>query len=152
MALKSKTSAGGGGKRTTIYQAARKAGREARRAATDVAGSAEAQRAINRARLAVRVFGKAATAAAALVSAAWRASEGHARAFGHSRELRALQTSARRAAETALANARTVGAAAGKRGVASWNRAVTSGKRAVSRAERSIRQASRKYRATARKK
>jgi hypothetical protein len=117
-----------------------------------VASSAEAQRAINRARLAVDALAEAATAAGALIRAAWRASKGRARVFGQSRELRALQASARRAAETTVASARTAGAAAGQRGTAGWNRAVTSGRQAVSRAGRSIKQVSRRLQAKVRKK
>jgi hypothetical protein len=105
-----------------------------------------------RARSAVSALGKAATAATALIKAAWRTSGGHAKAVGQSREFRALQASTHEAAQTAVAAARAASAAAGKRGAAGWKRAVTTGKRAIARAERSFERAGRRLRATARKK
>jgi len=60
----------------------RKKQREARQAASEVAASAEARRAMIRARQAVKALGVAATAATALIKSAWRTGGGHARAFG----------------------------------------------------------------------
>lgn len=47
-----------------------------------MAASAEARRAMIRARQAVKALGVAATAATALIKSAWRTGGGHARAFG----------------------------------------------------------------------
>jgi hypothetical protein len=125
---------------------------EARRAASEVATSAEARRAMARARHAVKALGDAATAATALIRAAWRTSGGRARAFGQSREFRVLQNNARRAAERAAATALAAGTAAGERAAATWERAVSGGKDLVSRAEDSVKRTGRRLRAASWKK
>jgi hypothetical protein len=107
---------------------------------------------MTRARLAVKALGNAATAATALIRTVWRTSGGHARAFGQSREVRALQTATRRAADRAAATARAAGATAGERAAATWQRAVTGGKKLVSRAESSVTRTGRRLRAAARRK
>lgn len=84
-----------------MKQLSRRAAREVRGAAADIARSAEAKRVRMHARQAVSSLGKAATAAGALIRTAWRKSGEHARAFGGSREVRALRPRATRAAGSA---------------------------------------------------
>jgi hypothetical protein len=109
-----------------------------RGAASEIAQSAEAKRALFRARAALKALAKAASAAGALVRAAWRTSGSHARAFGSSREARALRARARRAARTAAATARAAGVRAGRGGAQAWNRAVSSGGRLRAAAKRKL--------------
>ena len=66
--------------------ATRRAAREIRGAASDIAQSVEAKRARMRARAALNALAKAASAAGALIRAAWRTSGSHVRTFGSSRE------------------------------------------------------------------
>jgi hypothetical protein len=103
-----------------------------------VASSAEVRRAVARAREAVKALGKATTAAAAAIRAAWRTSGGHARMFAQSREVRALSASARRAAQRAAVTARSAGATAGHRAAENWKQAVTRGRNLLSRADSSV--------------
>jgi hypothetical protein len=103
-----------------------------------VASSAEVRRAVTRAREAVRALGKAATAAAAAIRAAWRTGGSHTRMFAQSHEVRALRASARRAAQRAAVTARSAGATAGHRAAESWKEAVTCGRNLLSRAGRSV--------------
>lgn len=84
-------------------------------------------------------LGKAATAAGALASAAWRTGTGHTRALAGSREVRGLQTSARRAAKAASDAVHAAGVAAKKRSEAAWKIAVLRGKKAVSSVRKRVR-------------
>lgn len=121
-----------------------RAGREARRAAADVAASAEAKRAMLRARSAVDALAKAAAATGALVGAAWRTSGGHARRFTTSAEMRALQAGARRAMRNAVSAARAAGVAVEQRGEKAWSGAVAGGRQALSRARGTVARARRR--------
>jgi hypothetical protein len=121
-----------------------RAGREARLAAADVAASAEAKRAMRRARGAVDALARAATATGALIQAAWRTSGGHARRFTTSAEMRALQAGARRAVRNAASAARAAGVAVEQRGEKAWSGAVAGGRKALSQARGTMARARRR--------
>jgi hypothetical protein len=129
---------------------AREARREAQRLAAEVAGSAAARRARARAHEALDALSKAAGAATALVQAAWRTSGAHIHTLASSRDVRALQARARRAAQAVATTLRAAGVTAAKRGEKIWAKAAAGARGAVSRAP--ARRAARRPRAGGRRK
>lgn len=112
----------------------RKARREARRVAAEVGASAEVRRARARAHEALDALSKTAAAATELIRAAWRTGGARIHTLANSRELRALQTRARRAAKVVATTLRAAGVTAAKRGEQIWEKAAAGARGAMSRA------------------